>query len=1184
MLVVPVRSAEASLTQTAFQFRSDDGVENIATNLGGLNTPITWPLNSALRARMQVTSAVATTTPFFLQYRKSTDSRWDTVGVSGTTPNIMATSSGQTNADTSAHTITLPSCAAGNVLLVLFSYDGTAVAVTSSLGWNKLGQRTNGTVVSSAVFWRYSSGADALTVSTSAAEGSSHIVYCIQNAGAPSGTGADGSSTNSNPPNHPTGAARNYLVIATRSGDDVVVASAPPASFSSMITVTSATTTGASSNAAQVSSTTASIDPGVFTSATEQWVSWTITVPPVHTPTPGSSNFAEGKAPTTGENNTGVGSIAWSSPGNALTSNNGRATLTVSSTTASNYLFVTGYGFNIPAHATITGVEAQIERVRTGGTSGEVRDSTVRLVKGGSVVGSNLGATGTNWPTSELIATYGGVANMWGTTWTSADINASNFGIAISVAGAAVGANRIANIDHVVVNVYYTLPSPVGLAPSTHIANGGASTTAWMQAPIGLTTSAFDAGRIADDTNPSPSVTIGTNRYSEFEWNVLATGTAATGDIYYLRLANSLDGSFATYSSIAEWTIGRGVNIVGQLFGEDGVTPLSGRTVVAAVGTSTPSRHSTTTATDGSFSITSIATSTGGRTWTGVSNPETITAITYGNGRFVTVGNNGDDLLYSNDGITWNAVANPQNNIWSDVTYGNGKFVAVACSFNGFPCNTTAGGSRVMWSENGITWNLASSTENNHWRAITYGNGTFVAVSSNGTNRVMYSTDGITWTATNAASQDGWMDVTYGNGRFVAVGYYDVTGDVMMYSDDGVTWNSANEPNTNTYQAVTYGNGKFVATAISGTNRIAYSTDGINWTAVAAPENNSWDGLTYANGRYVAVSYNGTSRVMYSDNAINWTLASSSNQNGYVDITYGNGRFVAAGYFSANSNVIMYSDAGFGEDTPITLFVDGDAIDATTLTYGVNGATGGFVNTSLASGTVTIQKTTGNRELWLSNADFYDATDDADILLTATTSTTTINGHLVVGRGTTVHAPQNLILRQNFSQLGTFYPERGNVVASSSMAQYWSGTFTGSSSLHQLTLQNPTGVRLPNAYTLTGNYTNTGVAKHDPNSLITLTGTSTFSGTLTGTSSLPALLATSSARVTIANTVTTSGITTSGTARVDASSAGTATIRGTLTNAGTYTAPTAGSLTLTGNLSNPGTLNASTTSFSFQWT
>ena len=45
----------------------------------------------------------------------------------------------------------------------------------------------------------------------------------------------------------------------------------------------------------------------------------------------------------------------------------------------------------------------------------------------------------------------------------------------------------------------------------------------------------------------------------------------------------------------------------------------------------------------------------------------------------------------------------------------------------------------------GVTWTpRAPEAEANQWRNVTYGNGLFVAVSSDGTNRVMTSPDGVT--------------------------------------------------------------------------------------------------------------------------------------------------------------------------------------------------------------------------------------------------------------------------------------------------------------------------------------------------------------------------------------------------------------------------------------------------------
>ena len=76
-----------------------------------------------------------------------------------------------------------------------------------------------------------------------------------------------------------------------------------------------------------------------------------------------------------------------------------------------------------------------------------------------------------------------------------------------------------------------------------------------------------------------------------------------------------------------------------------------------------------------------------------------------------------------------------------------------------------------MTSPEGIAWTARAAAEANVWRAVTYGNGLFVAVAFDGTNRVMTSPDGITWTARVAAENNNWYGVTYGNGLFVAVAY-----------------------------------------------------------------------------------------------------------------------------------------------------------------------------------------------------------------------------------------------------------------------------------------------------------------------------------------------------------------------------------------------------------------------------
>lgn len=200
--------------------------------------------------------------------------------------------------------------------------------------------------------------------------------------------------------------------------------------------------------------------------------------------------------------------------------------------------------------------------------------------------------------------------------------------------------------------------------------------------------------------------------------------------------------------------------------------------------------------------------------------------VTYGNGKFVGVGNFGG-VSYSEDGINWSWTesvlpAGPEShqNDWLDVAYGGGKFVAVRLTPGVF-----------AYSDDGITWSQATgSPGDSFWYSVTYGNDRFVAVGAFG--GTAYSLDGINWTR---SSSNSGFSITYGDGKFVAV-----SGNVK-YSTDGITWTVGSMP-INAF-AVTYGNGKFVAVSNS-TNESAYSVDGINWTASTLPISDEWHSVS----------------------------------------------------------------------------------------------------------------------------------------------------------------------------------------------------------------------------------------------------------------------------------------------------------------------------------------------------
>jgi hypothetical protein len=162
-------------------------------------------------------------------------------------------------------------------------------------------------------------------------------------------------------------------------------------------------------------------------------------------------------------------------------------------------------------------------------------------------------------------------------------------------------------------------------------------------------------------------------------------------------------------------------------------------------------------------------------------------AVTYGDGKFVAVTSRGTyQVSTSTDGINWNN-HNALAAEFQDIAYGNGTFVAVA--YDDFPTNNGF----VIYSTDGVNWNTATAgVEENQWFGITYGDGKFVAVSSDGTNRVMYSTDGINWTAASAASEKRWVSVAYGNGLWVAGSRESSGSSKIMVSKDGINWTLVN--------------------------------------------------------------------------------------------------------------------------------------------------------------------------------------------------------------------------------------------------------------------------------------------------------------------------------------------------------------------------------------------------------
>ncbi|KKK68280.1 hypothetical protein LCGC14_2945630, partial [marine sediment metagenome] len=147
-----------------------------------------------------------------------------------------------------------------------------------------------------------------------------------------------------------------------------------------------------------------------------------------------------------------VGTVAWSNPDNAKTSNDAYAT-TGNLNVVSHYLKATNFGFSIPTGSTINGIIVEIEKWEDISPFGGVKDSEVKVVKSDGTIGStNKADTVTRWPTpdSDTYISSGTNNDLWGEVWTAEDINDIDFGAVLAAVGVPTGpATSYANVDHI---------------------------------------------------------------------------------------------------------------------------------------------------------------------------------------------------------------------------------------------------------------------------------------------------------------------------------------------------------------------------------------------------------------------------------------------------------------------------------------------------------------------------------------------------------------------------------------------------------------------------------------------------------------------------------------------------------------------------------------------------------------
>ena len=251
----------------------------------------------------------------------------------------------------------------------------------------------------------------------------------------------------------------------------------------------------------------------------------------------------------------------------------------------------------------------------------------------------------------------------------------------------------------------------------------------------------------------------------------------------------------------------------------------------------------------------------------------------------------------------------PQGNTLEAITYGNGTFVAVGDH------------GTIITSPNAEQWTVRNSGTIKALLGVTYGNGTFVAVGELGT--VLTSSNGINWTVRNSGVLNDLDRVTYGNGIFVAVG---ILGAVLT-SPNGIDWTTRNSGTNSHLRSLIYNEGIFVAVGNDGT--ILTSPNGEEWTVRDSDITQTLQGITYWNGSFWAVgSFSG---VLTSTDGMNWRTVETSNALILEDVVSGNDTIVAVG---SGSTILISSDG--------TNWVDRSS-EASHALFGVTYANGVFV-------------------------------------------------------------------------------------------------------------------------------------------------------------------------------------------------------------------------------------------------
>jgi hypothetical protein len=155
----------------------------------------------------------------------------------------------------------------------------------------------------------------------------------------------------------------------------------------------------------------------------------------------------------------GTGS-GWTNSQNITANDNVVATTSIAGNSDGPVLTASNFGFSIPTGSTISGITVKFERwASSNSPSCCIKATHIYLLKNGVAGGTDKGPSN-YWPTGGPGATvnYGANNDLWGQTWTAADIDSANFGVQFSPHNYSASAVT-GSADYVEITVNYTPPA-----------------------------------------------------------------------------------------------------------------------------------------------------------------------------------------------------------------------------------------------------------------------------------------------------------------------------------------------------------------------------------------------------------------------------------------------------------------------------------------------------------------------------------------------------------------------------------------------------------------------------------------------------------------------------------------------------------------------------------------------------